>query len=113
MMFHVRGDGRHRIGGGDGIVFVLVCLDKGGQDIEAFAIGRACFGLVLEVFGDLRESPVVVVFGPDGANVLHHTFSGSILSYSLCVPTNLIRTLWNLYATWTINRYLLPPMSKM
>ena len=84
----------NRVRNSGGVVLVLLCLDEGGEDIEAVPIGRIGFGFVLEIPGDLGECPVVVVFGPDRSDI-HDTF-GSILSYSSCVPTNSIRTRQNL-----------------
>ena len=72
-------------------MLVLEGFDKGRENIEPVACGRPGFGLFVEISGDLANGPIVVLFIPDGAYVFHHTVSGSIMSYSLCIPTNLMR----------------------
>ena len=62
---------------------------------EAVAVGATRNRLLVEITRDLGQRPVVVTFGMERANIHHHTVSGSILSYSWCVPTNLIRAVLN------------------
>ncbi len=70
----------------------LVIGDHQRQQIKAVGFGRAGFGFVDEISFDGCKGGVVVGFGAQRANVGHVTLSGSILSYSPCVPTNFTKT---------------------
>ena len=77
-------------------VLVLVRLDKGRKNLETIAVGGAGLGFEFEITGYFADRPVVIPFIVERLYVHHHTVSASMRSYSLCVPTNLMRAVLNL-----------------
>jgi hypothetical protein len=67
---------------GDRMIAVVVCLNQRCKDFEAVAFRRARLRLIFEIRSYLAKRPFIISFAAEGANVHHHTVSGSILSYS-------------------------------
>jgi len=68
----------------------LIVANEHAQHFEAVRVRRTGLRLAVEIALVLGERPGVVGVVADRANLLvHHTVSGLIRSYSLCVPTSL------------------------
>src|ERR1700681_1454541 len=113
--FHAITDRINRLGRLDRPALALVVLDDQREKIEAIHFRCARFWFVFEVPLDLFKGLVVFRFGTNWTDhfLRHDTVSGSMQSYSAWVPMNFTSTRPNSNDMWTINRYLLPPRSKM
>src|SRR5213080_4237368 len=113
--FHAVADRLNRPGWVDRPALAFVVLDDQCEKIEAVRLRRTHLRFVVEIPLDLFESLVVFGFGTNRTDHFfrHDTVSGSMRSYSAWVPMNFTSTRPNANDMWTINRYLLPPRSKI
>src|ERR1700733_730593 len=114
-LVHTKSNRLDRVRWIDRPVIRFVNFNQRSEHVETIGFGRSPLRFAGEIRFDLPERPIVIGFRLDRANVhfFHHTLSGSILSYSLCVPMNLISTRLKRYAMCTTRRYLFPPISKI
>src|SRR5581483_10443992 len=92
--FHAVPDCIDCIGRIDRPMLALIVLDNQRQQIEAIGLGAARLWLVVEITFDLVERSVIIGFRAKRTNYFlpHVTVSGSMRSYSECVPTNFTST---------------------
>src|SRR5690625_803672 len=91
LLIHAEFDGLHWIWRSDGFVFRFIGLHQEKQNFEMIALRRAGLRLVVECGGQLSQGAPVIVISTDGMDIhASSTVAASILSYSACVPTNLM-----------------------
>src|ERR1700726_1440155 len=113
--FHAVTNRVNHLGRIDRPALALVVLDDQREKIEPIRLRCARSRLALEGTLELFERLIVFGFGTNWTDhfLRHDTVSGSTRSYSAWVPMNFTRTRPNSNDMWTINRYLLPPRSKI